>query len=85
MLRIDNTTLQARVRDVEEDIKTEKLDAVLVYANGSALGSMSRMHGYMRYLCNFDGHNTPTMLILIPRPGAELVFRHHAFSHATAD
>ena len=66
MLRIDNTTLQARVRDVEEDIKTEKLDAVLVYANGSALGSMSRMHGYMRYLCNFDGHNTPTMLILIP-------------------
>ena len=66
MLKIDNTTLKARVRDVEDDIKKEKLDAVIVYANGSALGSMSRMHGYMRYLCNFDGHNTPTLLILVP-------------------
>ena len=37
MLRIDNTTLKARVRDVEDDIKKEKLDALLVYANGSAL------------------------------------------------
>ena len=66
MLKIDNTTLKTRVRDVEEDIKKEKLDAVLVYANGSALGSMSRMHGYLRYLCNFDGHNTPAMMILVP-------------------
>ncbi len=36
------------------------------YANGSALGSMSRTHGYLRYPCNFDGHNTPAMLILVP-------------------
>jgi hypothetical protein len=48
MLKIDHTTPKARVRDVEDDIKKEKLDAVIAYGNGSALGSMSRMHGYMR-------------------------------------
>ena len=71
MLRIDNSTLKARVAEVEEDIAREKLDALVVYANGSALGSTSKMHGYLRYLCNYDGHNTPSMLIL--RPGHEPV------------
>ena len=66
MLRVDNTTLKARVSEVEADIRAEKLDAVLVFANGSALGSQSKMHGYLRYLCNFDGHNTASMLILVP-------------------
>lgn len=66
MLRIDNTTLKARVSEVEADIRAEDLDAVLVFANGSALGSQSKMHGYLRYLCNFDGHNTTSMLILVP-------------------
>ena len=66
MLRIDNATLKARVRDVEAELAKEKLDGLVVYANGSALGSLSKMHGYMRYLCNFDGHNTPAMLILVP-------------------
>ena len=66
MLKIDNATLKARVRDVEDDIKKEKLDAVIVLRQRQRLGSMSRMHGYMRYLCNFDGHNTPTLLILVP-------------------
>jgi len=71
MLRIDNPTLKERVAEVEEDIAREKLDALVVYANGSALGSTSKMHGYLRYLCNYDGHNTPAMLIL--RPGREPV------------
>ncbi len=71
MLRVDNDTLRARVRAVEDDMKSEKLDALLVYATGSALGSGSRSHGNMRYLCNWDGHNQPSVLIL--RPGKELV------------
>lgn len=71
MLRIDNPTLRARVGEVEKVIAGEKLDALVVYAQGSALGSQSKMHGYLRYLCNFDGHNTPAMLIL--RPGHEPV------------
>jgi Xaa-Pro aminopeptidase len=69
MLRISNTTLKARVADIEATLRREGLEALVLYVNGSALGSQSKMHGYMRYLCNFDGHNTPTMLVL--RPGQE--------------
>ncbi|HEV7392583.1 MAG TPA: hypothetical protein VGO08_13140 [Burkholderiales bacterium] len=37
-----------------------------LYANGSVLGNQSLMHAYLRYLCNFDGYNTPAMLIFQP-------------------
>jgi Xaa-Pro dipeptidase len=69
MLRVDNMTLRARVNKMEEVLRQEDLEALVIYANGSALGSTSRMHGYMRYLINFDGHNTTAILVL--RPGHE--------------
>jgi Xaa-Pro dipeptidase len=69
MMRIENATLKARVADIEATLRQERLDALVIYVNGSALGSQSKMHGYLRYLCNFDGHNTATMLVL--RPGHE--------------
>ena len=69
MLRVDNATLKKRVRDIETALAEEKLEALVLYANGSALGSASKMHGYMRYLVNFDGHNTAAILII--RPGHE--------------
>jgi Xaa-Pro aminopeptidase len=79
VLRIDNATLKARVREVEADIEREKLDALVVFAQGSALGSTSKMHGYMRFLCNYDGHNTPAMLILRPGRDPVLVTAINAF------
>ncbi|MBI4183540.1 MAG: aminopeptidase P family protein [Proteobacteria bacterium] len=69
MLRIDTAVLKARVKAVEADLVKEGLEALVVFATGSALGSGSRSHGNMRYLCNWDGHNTPSILIL--RPGRE--------------
>lgn len=69
MLRIDQTTLKKRVSDIENALREKELEALVIYANGSALGSASKMHGYMRYLVNFDGHNTAAILIL--RPGHE--------------
>src|ERR1700722_9222940 len=69
MLRVDNATLKKRVQDIETALAEEKLEALVLYANGSALGSASKMHGYMRYLVNFDGHNTAAILII--RPGHE--------------
>src|ERR1700733_7272108 len=69
MLRVDNVTLKKRVRDIEQALGEEKLEALVIYANGSALGSASKFHGYMRYLVNFDGHNTASILII--RPGHE--------------
>ncbi len=69
MMRIDNTTLKARTEKIEADLRRENLEALVIYANGSALGSTSKMHGYMRYLSNFDGHNTVAVLVI--RPGHE--------------
>jgi Xaa-Pro aminopeptidase len=64
MMRISNTTLQERVAQVGEMLVRDDLEGLVVYANGSALGSQSKMHGYLRYLCNFDGHNTAAILVL---------------------
>jgi Xaa-Pro aminopeptidase len=69
MLRVDNATLKKRVSDIEAALQGEGLEALVIFANGSALGSASRAHGYLRYLVNFDGHNTSAILVL--RPGHE--------------
>jgi len=69
MMKVDNRTLKARVKDIEESLRRDNLEALVVFANGSALGSASKMHGYLRYLVNFDGHNTTAILVL--RPGHE--------------
>ena len=55
MMRVDNTTLKGRVQDIEDDLRQANLEALVIYANGSMLGSASKMHGYLRYLVNFDG------------------------------
>lgn len=68
-MRTDNATLKKRVTDIEETLSERDLEALVVFANGSALGSHSKMHGYLRYLINFDGHNTTSVLVL--RPGQD--------------
>jgi Xaa-Pro aminopeptidase len=67
MLRLTSETLKARVHQVEQSLDDRGLEALVVYANGSVLGNQSFMHAYLRYLCNFDGHNTPAILIVRPR------------------
>ena len=66
MFRMDSATLKTRVADVEKTLCEQDLAALVVFGHGSALGSGSRSHGYLRYLCNWDGHNTPSLLILVP-------------------
>ena len=67
-MKIDSGTLQARAKDIENELRKNGLHALVLYANGSVLGNQSRMHGYMRYFCDFDGRNFPAVFIL--RPGA---------------
>src|SRR4051812_28811403 len=68
-LKIQSSTLQTRVKTAQMDLKTRGLAGLIVYANGSVLGNQSFAHPYLRYLCDFDGHNTPSLLIV--RPDAE--------------
>lgn len=66
MLTIDTEILKQRVRTVEQDLRASGIDALVLYATGGVLGNRSLTHSYLRYLCDFDGHNAPALLLLRP-------------------
>ena len=66
MLKIDHATMQARVQEIEEELRRQDLAGLVLFANGSAVGNKSRAHGYLRYCCDFDGRNIASVLILKP-------------------
>ena len=66
MIHIEKSVLKSRMQDVEKILLEDGLNALVVFGYGSALGFGSRTHGYLRYLCNWDGHHTPSMLVLVP-------------------
>jgi len=80
MLRVDQVTLRRRVKEIETELHEEGLEALIIYANGSALGSASKMHGYIRYLVNFDGHNTSAILIIRPGHDPSLISSTNPFN-----
>jgi Xaa-Pro dipeptidase len=68
---LDESVFRSRLQAVEAALRQAGHEALLVYANGSALGPASRSHGYMTYLCGWDSHNAPSILLV--RPGREPV------------
>jgi Xaa-Pro aminopeptidase len=85
MLRIDNATLRTRVQKIQDDLRRLDLHALVLYANGSVLGNKSRMHGYLRYCCNYDGRNTPAMLIVRPDRAPTLITGNPNQGHNRSD
>lgn len=63
-MKLDRTILQERLARVERMLGEDGLAGLLVYATGSALGPSSRTHGHMRYLCDWDSHHAPSLLVL---------------------
>jgi Xaa-Pro aminopeptidase len=59
-------TLKRRVELAEQALRASGIDALVLYATGSVLGNQSQTNAYLRYLCNFDGHNLPALLVLCP-------------------
>ncbi len=57
-------TFRSRLEAVQERMAAEKLDALIVHAIGSILGVEGRAQGHMRFLANWDGYNTPALLIV---------------------
>jgi Xaa-Pro dipeptidase len=66
-MKLDSSILRSRVAEAESALTEQGLAALVVYATGSALGPSSKTHGYMRYLCDWDSHHAPSVLVL--RPG----------------
>jgi len=65
-VKIPSSTLKARVEKVGQRLRAEDLGALVVYSTGTALGFTSHTHGYVRYLADWDGHNSGSVLIVIP-------------------
>lgn len=82
MLKIGDDILQARVGAVCEALHRLELHGLVLYANGSVLGNQSLTHPYMRYLCDFDGHNSAAMLILRPHAAPVLLTANKAHMRA---
>ena len=66
MLTVDPAVLAARLGLVEDLLAREELAALVIYAQGSALGWASRMHGYLSFLSDWDSHHYPSVFIVIP-------------------
>ncbi|MFS8038652.1 M24 family metallopeptidase [Xanthobacter sp. AM11] len=56
----------ARRRALLRQAGARGLGTVLVFGHGSALGAGSQSHGALRYLCGWDGHESPSLLALTP-------------------
>lgn len=59
--------LQRRLQKLEALCSDQGISAAIVYGRGSNLGPATKSHGYMRYLCDWDGHQNDSVLIV--RPG----------------
>jgi len=78
-MAIPNSLLKERVKDVEAKLKAEGWKALLVYSTGSSLGTMSRTHGYLRYLLDWDSRNGFSILVLTPGEEPVLFVSNPAF------
>lgn len=58
--------LQNRISDFEQMLSEKDISSAVVYARGSNLGPATKSHGYMRYLCDWDGHQNDSVLIITP-------------------
>ena len=66
MVKTNKSYLVERIEDLKNYAKENNLSSILVYARGSATGPATKSHGYMRYLCNWDGVETDAVLIIYP-------------------
>ena len=64
-MKIPSSILRARIKKVVEKLRQENLQGLVIYSTGTALGFTSHTHGYLRYLCNWNGQNSASVLILI--------------------
>lgn len=85
-MKLDPEIVKARLASVERTLAAAGNEALVVFATGSTLGPSSRTHGTMRYLCDWDSHHVPSVLvarfgeppvILVPNVFMRLAAREH--------
>ena len=66
MLIVDRRVLAERRQKVESLLVEKGFDALVLYAQGSSIGSTSKSHGYMSFLTDWDSYNTSSVLVMVP-------------------
>jgi hypothetical protein len=66
---VPHSVLRQRLASMQAWMVQTGLDALVVFAQGSALAMATKSHGDLRYLVDWDSDNTPAALIL-PASGA---------------
>lgn len=63
LLKTHAVACQSRRERLLERAATMGLQGALVFGHGSSLGSGTRSHGALRYLTQWDGHDTASLLV----------------------
>ncbi len=84
MIVLDRRVLRQRMDATMRKLKDNGCDALVLYAPGSTLGNGTQAHGYMRFLCDWDGYNTPSVLVLFP-DGDPVLFTTNIFLYKMCD
>lgn len=84
MIVLDRRVLRQRMDMTRQKLRDEGFDALVLYAPGSTLGNGTQAHGYMRFLCDWDGYNTPSVLVVFPDEDPVL-FVTNIFLHKMSD
>lgn len=80
---VQSDVLAKRMRSLQEWGQQQNLDALVVFGQGSVLGTATRSHGNLRYLLDWDGDAAPSALVLPTRGSPALVVA-NIFAHMRA-
>ena len=66
MIMLDRRVLRDRRDRVAALLREGGHDALLVFGQGSSLGATTKSHGTLRFLADWDGYNTNSVLLIVP-------------------
>src|ERR1700684_2689846 len=70
---VQTDVLEKRMKSLQEWGQHQEFDAIVVFGQGSALGTATRSHGNLRYLLDWDGDAAVSALVLPVRGVPSLV------------
>ena len=80
---VQTDVLEKRMKSLQEWGQQQEFDAIVVFGQGSVLGTATRSHGNLRYLLDWDGDAAPSALVLPTRGSPALVVA-NIFAHMRA-
>lgn len=70
---VPRPVLEGRLASLQDWLVAQGFDAMVVFGQGSALGTATLTHGNLRYLLDWDADNAPSALVLQPGSAPALV------------